>query len=144
MPDISPLLSLPLILPAQAQKHVTHNEALALLDVLVQLVVEDFDATTPPVAPAEGAVWTLGAAPLAAWAGHPQKLASWRAGAWQFVTPAPGWRAWGKAGGGFRVFDGGVWTDLVGAAPLQNLAVWASGRCGMPPTGWRWHRLQHC
>ena len=121
MPDISPLLSLPLILPAQAQKHVTHNEALARLDVLVQLVVEGFDATTAPVAPVEGAVWALGAAPLGVWAGQPQKLATWRAGAWQFVTPAPGWRAFGKAGGGFRVFNAGAWVDLVAAAPLQNL-----------------------
>lgn len=31
--DLSPVLSLPLIQPAQAQKHVTHNEALRLLDV---------------------------------------------------------------------------------------------------------------
>lgn len=39
MPDKTPNLALPFILPAQAQKHVTHNEALQRLDALVQLVV---------------------------------------------------------------------------------------------------------
>ena len=36
----TPCLGLPQIEAAQAQKHVTHNEALALLDVLVQLAVK--------------------------------------------------------------------------------------------------------
>jgi len=122
MPDVSPLLSLPLLLPAQAQKHVTHNEALSLLDLLVQLVVEGFGAVTPPATPAEGEVWALGSAPLAAWAGQAQRLATWRAGAWQFVTPRAGWRAWGRGGAELRVFTGTAWVDLIAAASLQNLA----------------------
>ncbi|EAQ07718.1 hypothetical protein [Yoonia vestfoldensis] len=39
MSDQSPRLSLPFILPAQAQKHVTHNEAIELLDLIVQLAL---------------------------------------------------------------------------------------------------------
>lgn len=42
MPDTTANLGLPFILPAQAQKHVTHNEALQRLDVLVQAVVWDW------------------------------------------------------------------------------------------------------
>ena len=57
MSDTSNRLALPLIAPSQAQKHVTHNEALALLDILVQLAVEEVQATTPPSAPQEGQVW---------------------------------------------------------------------------------------
>jgi hypothetical protein len=37
MPDTTSVLSLPLIQPAQAQKHVPHNEALRVLDAIVQL-----------------------------------------------------------------------------------------------------------
>jgi uncharacterized ferritin-like protein (DUF455 family) len=51
MPDLSARLSLPYLLPAQAQKHVTHNEALARLDLLVQLVLEAVGVDTPPVGP---------------------------------------------------------------------------------------------
>lgn len=35
MSDLSARLDLPLIKPSQAQKHVTHNEALQILDGLV-------------------------------------------------------------------------------------------------------------
>ena len=35
MTDTSSNLKLPFILPSQAQKHVTHNEALQILDALV-------------------------------------------------------------------------------------------------------------
>ena len=52
-------LSLPLILAAQAQKHVTHNEALAELDVLVHLALASRTVLTPPPAPAEGDAYQL-------------------------------------------------------------------------------------
>lgn len=111
-PDVSPRLALPLILPDQAQKHVSHNEAIDRLDLLVQLVVEAFGAETPPAAPAEGAVWALGPAPVGAWAGQAGRLASWRNGAWLFLAPGPGWRGWDRAGGALRGFDGANWVPL--------------------------------
>ncbi len=48
MSEITPKLSMPLIMPAQAQKHVTHNEAIELLDMIVQLTLEATEAVTPP------------------------------------------------------------------------------------------------
>ena len=48
MSDATTHLLLPYILAAQAQKHVTHNEALRILDGLVQLSVLDRDVTAPP------------------------------------------------------------------------------------------------
>ena len=44
-------LSLPYILASQAQKHVTHNEAIRALDCLVQLSVESRVLTGPPASP---------------------------------------------------------------------------------------------
>ena len=44
----TPRLALPVIEAAQAQKHVTHNEALALLDALIQLAVESRTLTRRP------------------------------------------------------------------------------------------------
>jgi hypothetical protein len=35
--ETTDILSLPFIMPSQAQKHVTHNEALKTLDAVVQL-----------------------------------------------------------------------------------------------------------
>ena len=54
MSDATTHLLLPYILAAQAQKHVTHNEALRILDGLVQLSVLDRDLTSPPGSPADG------------------------------------------------------------------------------------------
>lgn len=109
MPDSSPILDLPYLLPAQAQKHVTHNAALARLDVLVQLSVAGFDADTPPAAPQEGEVHALGSAPTDAWAGQANSLAAWADGTWQFFSPRAGWRAWGRDAGELRIWDGGAW-----------------------------------
>jgi len=54
MTDTTPNLALPELIAAQAQKHVTVNEALRALDALVQLAVLDRDLTAPPGSPAEG------------------------------------------------------------------------------------------
>jgi hypothetical protein len=51
MSDATTHLLLPYILAAQAQKHVTHNEALRLLDAMVQLSVLDRTRTAPPASP---------------------------------------------------------------------------------------------
>ena len=51
MSDITTHLLLPYILASQAQKHVTHNEALRLLDAMVQLSVLDRDLAAPPASP---------------------------------------------------------------------------------------------
>ena len=51
MSDTTIHLGLPYLLAAQAQKHVTHNEALRLLDAMVQLSVLDRTRTAPPGQP---------------------------------------------------------------------------------------------
>ena len=48
MSDTTTNLQMPYILAAQAQKHVTHNEALRLLDGLVHLSVRGAARTAPP------------------------------------------------------------------------------------------------
>lgn len=93
MPDDTPILALPLILPAQAQKHVTHNEALRLLDILVQLTVRDRHLAAPPAAPAEGECYVVAANASAAWAGQTGRIAAFWGGVWVFLTPRPGWTA---------------------------------------------------
>ena len=117
MSQTSTHLNLPYIQPAQAQKHVTHNEAIELLDLITQLTVIGFDATTPPVSPNEGDTWALGASPTGAWAGYDDQIASWRAGGWLFVPPVAGWRAYGA--GEMRVFDGSTWVAM--PPVLENL-----------------------
>ena len=48
MSDITTHLLLPYIQASQAQKHVTHNEALRLLDAMVQLSAVSYTHLTLP------------------------------------------------------------------------------------------------
>jgi hypothetical protein len=119
-------LALPLIEAAQAQKHVTHNEALARLDRLVQSTVLDRDLAVPPAGPAEGDSYIVAASPTGAWAGHAGAIAVWSGGGWAFVPPAPGHVAWAVDEGRLLVWTGSAWQDPVGSAiaaitTLQNL-----------------------
>lgn len=108
--DLSPVLSLPLIQPAQAQKHVTHNEALRLLDVLVQPAVASRSLAEPPPDPAPGARFIVPDGALGAWAGQDGALA-WRDGeGWAFLAPLPGWQAHVADEAAVAVFDGTAWT----------------------------------
>jgi hypothetical protein len=115
MSDSSPRLALPLIQPSQAQKHVTHNEAIDRLDALVQLSVVAFEAETPPALPAEGQCWALAAMPAGAWAGHGGQIARWRNGGWDFIAPADGWIAWGETEAEVRVRSAGSFAALAGS-----------------------------
>ncbi|NEX47748.1 DUF2793 domain-containing protein [Pseudotabrizicola algicola] len=118
MPDFerSGRLKLPYIMPAQAQKHITHNEAVQMLDAIVQLAVQSFDSQSPPSAPENGHVYALGAAPTGVWAQAPGHLAYWNAGGWLYLLPQEGWLAHDLATGQLRQYRGGSWQLL-----LQNL-----------------------
>ena len=107
--DSSPNLILPYIIAAQAQKHVTHNEALRTLDALVQLMVLDKDLASPPGSPADGDRYIVAASPTGAWSGHAGKIAAWQDGAWAFYTPREGWRAWLADEDKLFFWDGSDW-----------------------------------
>lgn len=94
MSDATPSLALPLLVAAQAQKHVTHNDALLALDAIVMLCVLDRHRSEPPASPADGSRHLVAAAPAGAWAGHAGHVAAWQDGAWRFYIPKEGWMAW--------------------------------------------------
>ena len=110
MPEqTSPRLALPQLQPAQAQKHVTVNEALARLDILVQMRVEALGETTPPASPAEGAAWGLGTGATGAWAGQDGSIAAFVSGGWIFFSPAAGWRVWDAGESALKIWNGTAW-----------------------------------
>lgn len=85
-------LKLPLLHAGQAQKEIWHNEALALLDLLVQPVVQSVGATEPPAMPAPGDCHVVGDGAQDAWAGYDHSVAGWTEAGWRFVIPAEGMR----------------------------------------------------
>jgi hypothetical protein len=108
----TPNLGLPFIEGSQAQKHVTHNEALRILDAAIQIAVLDLTRTAPPSSPAEGERHVVATGATGAWAGHANAIATWQDGAWAFLVPKSGWCIWSAADNVMFVFDGTHWRDL--------------------------------
>jgi hypothetical protein len=117
--DATANLNLPFIVAAQAQKHVTHNEALRALDAIVQLMVLDKDLGAPPGAPAEGDRYIVAAGATGAWATHDGRIAAWQDGAWSFYTPQEGWLVWIADEDKLYAWTSTAWAPL----PVGQLAV---------------------
>jgi hypothetical protein len=133
--DDTPNLALPYLAPAQAQKHVTHNEALRMLDAVVQLSVVDRDLMTPPASPTEGERHIVAAGATGAWAGRDGQVAMWRDGAWGFSQPRPGWLAWVAAESVVLVHGATSWGRLDHAAPLRLVSATVAALPSPAPAG---------
>jgi hypothetical protein len=108
----TPHLALPLLAAAQAQKHVTHNEALASLDALVHLAVKERGRAAPPATPDEGDRYLVGTGATGAFSGQEAKIALFDLGMWRFFSPRAGWRVYIEAESAIVVFDGAEWHDI--------------------------------
>ena len=121
MPNQSDRLKLPLLAAAQAQKEVTHNEALAIADIALQAVVQSVAPPSVPAGPLLGQCWIVGAAPTGAWAGQAGSIAGWTSGGWRFITPFEGMTAWSVADGVFVRRTATAWE--VGTLSVASLSV---------------------
>ncbi|MEQ8746940.1 DUF2793 domain-containing protein [Pyruvatibacter sp.] len=104
-------LQLPMLEAAQAQKHVTLNESLQALDLLVQLSVADRMSAAPPASPADGTRYIVPQGATGAWAGQDNKLAAFQDGVWVFHTPRDGWRAFVAAEGRTLTYANSQWRE---------------------------------
>ncbi|MCL6707290.1 DUF2793 domain-containing protein [Pseudomonas sp. R2.Fl] len=111
MSETTPNIGMPYLMPAQAQKHVTHNEALQRLDAVTQLVLTA-RLSEPPETPEQGQCFAVAAGASGTWAGMDGRLAVWLDGAWHFIEPKPGWRAFLASEEEIRVFRDGEWTEI--------------------------------
>jgi hypothetical protein len=107
----TPRLGLPIIEAAQAQKHVTHNEALVLLDVLVQLAVESRAFSAPPASPGEGECYIVAAGASGEWSAWDGELAVYSGGGWIRIAPKSGMKAWVKSERLTVIYEDSVWRD---------------------------------
>ena len=136
--DTTARFALPLLATGQAQKELTHNEALTRLDLLVHGKVTSVGDDAPPAAPEPGACWIVGNAPTGAWEEHAGEVAGWTEGGWRFVVPREGLRLWIDASAGFALFTDGAWR--VGEAHGRLIVggkqvVGARGAAIMEPEG---------
>ena len=115
---------LPLLAVSQAQKELSHNEALMRIDALLHPVVVA-ELSTPPV-PLEadiGQSWLVGASPVSEWTGKSGQLAIWIGGGWRFCIAVDGMRIRLQSTGADRVRSGGAWVVAPAIPNPANGAV---------------------
>lgn len=115
-----------MIMPSQAQKHVTHNEALTLLDGLLSPVVKSAAETQPPAGAQTDDAFLVAGPATGVWFGQEGKLAFNTDAGWRFAAPVRGMTAFFAADSSLRVFEQGVWQSLgnfVGALSFAMLGI---------------------
>ena len=121
MSDATKRLSLPLILPGQAQKELFHNEALTRIDIALHAAIEGPPLANPPADPVVGQGWIIAAGATGAWSGRDDSLACWTDGGWRYVAPPAGMCVWNKAAGYSLHWTGTAWS--MGELPVGSLLV---------------------
>ena len=125
-------LGLPLMDAAQAQKHVTHNEALVRLDALTHLSVST-RADAPVGVSGEGARYLVSQSPSGAFAGHGDQIALYQDGGWIFLVPKAGWRVYVEDVFSLQAYDGSAWREIAsGRAPLDQFSRLGVGTASDP------------
>ena len=120
--EMTPRLGLPLLVAGQVQKELFHNEALALVDLLIAGSVEDGTSAAPPASPVTGRFYRVAAAGASgAFAGHEGALAGWSGAGWRFVAPVEGMRLTERTSGLDLAYRGGAWTS--GAVRASDVVI---------------------
>lgn len=107
----TPNLAMTYLVSSQAQKEVTHNDALNDIDFLAQASVASRTTASPPASPSSGDVYIVASSPTGAWSGYAGSLAGYYSG-WKFKTPEAGWRAWVRDESKYVYYTGSAWASL--------------------------------
>jgi len=129
MADATDRYALPLIQTGQAQKDVTHNDAVATIDTLLHLAVDGILAAPPPT-PVVGQSWIVAPGATGAWASHGGHVMAFTSAGWTEIVPRDGCTAWVKAAAVFALFSQGSWA--VGNWPVKTLTIGGRTVLGNP------------
>ncbi len=118
-------LALPYIMASQAQKHVTYNEALRMLDAVVQLSIASRTATQPATTPVDGERHIVASGATGGWSGWDGDVACYVDGGWMRLTPQTGWLAWVEDEGLLvvRTEDGWVQPGASAAVGFDGIGI---------------------
>lgn len=108
---LTPRHALPMLSIAQAHKEITHNEALFIVDFLLNPVVEEMldIAPTGLLVTDAGKCWLVGASPTGIWNGHATTIACWTGEGWRYAEPVDGMEVWLRIAAIQFRFVGGSW-----------------------------------
>lgn len=128
----TPNLGLPLLYAAQAQKEITHNEALLLIDALLARRVESMAADPSSLWQRPGLCWIVAPGATGAFAAKDNWFACWTEGGWRFLPPREGLRLFNGALGADMFFRAGSWSLAAAwAAPSGGSTIDAEARSAL-------------
>lgn len=118
-------LELPYLIPSQAQKHVIHNEALSVLDAIIQLSVRSRNLAAPPDPAEDGDCYIVAEDATGLWTGWDNGLAACIDGAWRRLQPHDGWIAFVEDEAFYLSYTENQWQPFSETAlrGLQRLGV---------------------
>jgi hypothetical protein len=123
MTDTTPRVGAPLLAAAQAQKHVTHNEALYQFDAVLCACFISRTLTAPPSSPSDGDTYLVATGGTGTWLGQDGNIAYCADGSWRFYTPFAGLTAYVTAESKLIVWSGSAWVDFASMIATQNLPM---------------------
>lgn len=102
-------LSFAFIAQNQSQKEVTANEALSVIDAILNRGAVSIGDTTPPMTPSEGDLYILGASATGDWSSHDKEVAYYFNSSWNFISPNEGISLWVNDEDKFYAYNGTNW-----------------------------------
>lgn len=114
-------LGIALVEQSQAQKEVTVNEAVTVIDAIMNTGAIDKDLSDPPASPNEGDLYIVGPAASNEWDGEDGHVAYYANGTWGFITPNEGMTLWVNDEDTLYTWDGASWIDSDTISELDNL-----------------------
>jgi hypothetical protein len=125
---------LPFLAVGQAQKEITHNEALLRIDALLHMVVES-ELSTPPTIAVDtqtGQCWLIGPSPTGQWQGKQGQIASWTGASWRYLVPVDRMKVYNKALGIDMLRSQTAWiAPALIANPLAGSVIDAESRAAI-------------
>lgn len=127
---------LPQLQAGQAQKEITHNEAVGRIDALLHLVVESRHSAVPALA--TGTAWIVAPSALGAFADQVGQIAVCDDNGWSMIAPRDGCIAFVRDEGVFIHFAAGTWRDgwTVSSLSIGGRTLLGGPNVGVvPPSG---------
>ena len=104
--------NLPLLMQGQAQKEISHNEALQTIDRILHLAVVTRGTGHPPANATAGDSYIIGPAPSGDWTSGVGLIAYYDGIGWILTSPRTGCLAWVCDESVLTVFVGNGWHTL--------------------------------
>jgi Protein of unknown function (DUF2793) len=126
--------ALPELFVGQAQKEITHNEALARIDALLHPEIQAVLATAPVglTDADDGKCWIIAASATGVWANKATQIARWSGGSWRYLIPVRGMTIWQIADNKKLFFNGSSWIGGSAiASPTAGTVIDAEARAAI-------------